>query len=113
MSDNGHKEHVIKSPLNAWPGTVTLPHPDAFSGTHWQTWKDEVNRPLRKHYARTHLYAYAGLELIAAHGQWDMEIPLAEVRSWEKDPDAERVKLVAWLGRSLMFYMDDIIDPKE
>lgn len=106
-------EHVIESPLKAWPGSITLPEPNEFSGTQWQAWKDAVNKPLRASYSRTHLYCYTGLDLLAQHGGWEMEIPLAEVRAWETDPDAERVKLVAWLGRTFHDYMEDIIDPKE
>ena len=105
-------DHVITSPLGAWPGEIHLPHPDEFSGVHWQLWKDCVNKPLRKSYANIHLYCYTGLELIEAHGEWQMEIPLAEVRAWERAPEDERVKLVAWIGREMMRYMQDIVDPK-
>ena len=103
---------VLESPLKAWPGKVELPQPDDFSGVHWATWKAAVNRPKRKPYALTHLYCYAGLELVKAHGGWQMEIPIEEAQAWESDPEAERIKLVAWLGRSFMAYMDEIIDPK-
>ena len=103
----------IPSPLKAWPGKVELPHPDEFSGVHWQTWKESVNRPKRKSYALTHLYCYAGLELIQAGGAWELDIPVAEIQAWEDDPEAERVRLVSWLGRTIMNYMDDIMDPKE
>jgi hypothetical protein len=105
--------HELVSPLKAWPGTVKLPEPDEFSGSNWQVWKDSVNSPKRKNYALTHLYCYAGLELIQAAGEWDINVPLTQVLAWETDPDAERIKLVAWLGRSMMVYMDDIMDPKE
>ena len=104
--------HDIKSPLKAWPGSISLPLPDEFSGVHWKTWKDAINRAKRKSYAITHLYCYAGLELIQAHGEWDISIPLADVQAWEDAPEDERIKLVAWLGRSVMGYMDDIMDPK-
>jgi hypothetical protein len=101
------------SPLKAWPGKVELPDPDDFSGAHWATWKTAVNKPKRKTYALSHLYAYAGLEFIRAHGNWQMEMALEQAQAWEDDPEAERIKLVAWLGRNLMAYMDGIIDPKE
>ena len=104
---------VIKSPLKAWPGGIELPHPDEFDGLHWQTWKDGVSKPGRKAYALTHLYCYAGLELIQAGGKWEIKIPLAEVQAWETAPGDERIKLVAWLGRTLMRYIDGIMDPKE
>ena len=104
---------VFKSPLKAWPGGFELVKPDEFSGTHWQTWKASVNVARRKSYALTHLYAYAGLELIAVGGKWDFAISLAEVQAWEDDPDAERIKLIAWIGRTLMGYMDGIMDPKD
>lgn len=103
----------LTSPLKAWPGTIKLPEPDDFSGTSWRVWKDSVNRPKRSQYALTHLYCYSGLELIEVSGEWDLKIPLAEVKAWEDDPDAERIKLVAWVGRSMMDYMDGIMDPKE
>jgi len=103
----------IKSPLKAWPGGIELPLPDEFSGVHWQAWKASVNKPKRKSYALTHLYCYAGLELIQAAGVWDIELPIDEVQKWETDPGAERIKLVAWLGRTFMGYMDNIIDPKD
>ena len=105
---------VIESPLKAWPGGIGLPLPDEFNGVHWQNWKAGVNKPGRKGYAQVHLYCYSLLELIAAGGgEWDFDIPLAEVQAWEHDPEAERVKLMAWLGRSFMVYMDDILDPKD
>jgi hypothetical protein len=107
------KTLIIKSPLKAWPGKIELPLPDDFSGVHWLTWKDSVNQPRRKNYALTHLYCYSGLELIQAAGEWDIAIPLSEVQTWETAPDEERIKLVAWLGRTMMRYMDDIMDPKE
>lgn len=105
-------DHILTSPLEAWPGEIHLPHPDEFNRTMWQTWKDGINKPLRKSYAMLHLYGYTGLELIQKHGEWQMDIPLEEVRAWETDPDAERVKLMAWLGRSMIHYMDGITDPK-
>ena len=103
----------IKSPLTAWSGSIKLPEPDEFSGLNWQTWRDSVNRPKRKDYALTHLYCYSGLELIQAAGEWELEIPLSEVQKWETDPENERIKLVAWLGRTMMQYIDGIVDPKD
>ena len=107
------KNLVIKSPLKAWPGGIELPKTDDFNGVHWQTWKASVNMPRRKTYALTHLYCYAGLELIQVTGGWNFEIPLADVQAWETEPEVERIKLVAWLGRAFMRYMDDVMDPKE
>ena len=107
------KTLVVKSPLKAWPGGIELPNPNDYSGVHWQTWKESINRPTRKAYALTHLYCYAGLELIQTTGGWNFKIPLAEVQAWETNPADERIKLVAWLGRAIMRYMDDIMDPKE
>jgi hypothetical protein len=106
-------DHIVKSPLKAWPGNIHLPEPDDFNGTHWRIWKDAVNKPKRKAYALTHLYCYAGLELIKATGKWQIEPPIEVVRAWEDVPDDERIKLVAWLGRTMMNYMDNIMDPKE
>ena len=130
---------TVKSPLKAWTGSIKLPKPDNFDGTHWRVWKKAVNQPDRKAYALTHLYCYAGLELIKAAGEWNITVaaengqiqeddpeneadieyeeraslPLEEVRTWENKPEDERIKLVAWLGRTVMGYMDDIMDPKE
>ena len=102
----------IASPLKAWPGNFKLPNPDSFNGVHWQAWKESVNKAKRGSYALTHLYCYSGLELIKAAGEWEFEIPIVEVQGWEDDPAAERMRFVAWLGRSVMNYMDDIMDPK-
>ena len=107
------KPLVIKSPLKAWPGKFELPDPNDFSGVHWQTWKASVNRAKRKSYALTHLYCYAGLELIQTAGVWELDIPIDEVQAWEKAPEDERIKLVAWVGRTLMGYIDGIMDPKD
>ncbi len=134
---------TVKSPLKAWTGSIGLPKPDDFSGSHWRVWKKAVNRPKRKAYALTHLYCYAGLELITVAGEWNITLPvesgpiqeddpgtetdqepeieeeeqvilsLEEVQAWENAPEDERVKLVAWLGKTMMGYMDDIMDPKE
>jgi len=104
---------VIESPLKAWPGGVELPKPDDFNGVHWQIWKGAVNQPGRKAYALTHLYCYAGLELIKTAGVWNFEAPaLDEIQAWEKKPEDERIKLVAWIGREMMAYIDGIMDPK-
>ena len=105
--------HTIKSPLKAWEGELTLPSPDDFNRTHWDTWKAAVNKPKRQPYALIHLYAYSGLELVARFGGWNMGLPLAEVRGWEDDPDAEKTKLIAWLGMELRQYIESVIDPKE
>jgi hypothetical protein len=104
---------TIKSPLKAWAGSIELPKPNDFSGVHWRVWKEAVNRPKRKPYALTHLYCYAGLELIKAGGAWKLKVSLEDVQAWEDAPEDERIKLVAWLGRTIMGYMDDIMDPKE
>ena len=106
------KPLVIKSPLKSWPGKIELPDPDDFNGLHWKTWKAAVNKPKRKAYALTHLYCYAVLELIKDAGTWDFEIPIEDVQAWENEPEDERIKFVAWLGRSLLGYMDSIMDPK-
>ena len=102
----------IKSPLKAWPGKFVLPLEDDFNGSHWQVWKDSFNKPSRKAYAYIHLYGYAGLELIDAAGEWDFEIPLSDVQAWENNPEDERIKFMAWIGRAVMSYMDSIMDPK-
>ena len=107
------KTFEAASPLKAWPGSWTLPDSDEFNGEHWRVWKDAVNKPKRKAYALTHLYCYAGLELVAAAGSWDMSLPLEEVQAWENAPADERIKLVAWIGRTVMGYMDEIHAPKE
>lgn len=132
---------TIKSPLKAWTGSIKLPEPDEFNGVHWRVWKNGVNKEGRKAYALTHLYCYAGLELIKAAGEWnitrpvensptqedeteadqeaDIEdklrvlLPLKEVQTWENAPEEERIKLVAWLAKTMMGYMDDIVSPKE
>jgi hypothetical protein len=113
---------VIKSPLKAWPGGIELPNPDDFNGVHWQVWKDAFNEKKRKGYAITHVNCYAGLELLASVDGWNIvaavgkgtkALPIEEVQAWETEPENERVKLVAWLGRTMLNYMDVIIDPKE
>jgi hypothetical protein len=105
--------YTIQSPLKAWEGSLSLPDPDEFNRVHWDVWKAAVNKPKRKPYALIHLYSYAGLELVQRFGEWNLGVPLAEVRAWEDNPEAEKVKLVAWLGKELRQYIDDIIDPKE
>ena len=110
MPDN--KPTVLKSSLKAWPGQVTLPDPDDFNGVHWEIWKKGVNKAKRKSYAVTHLYCYSGLELIQEAGEWEFEIPIEDVRAWESSPEDERIRFVAWLGRTIMGYMDNIMDPK-
>lgn len=59
---------VIESPLDVWPGSIGLPEPNTFTGSHWRVWKDGVNLPKREAYSTLHLYFYAGLEMIAAFG---------------------------------------------
>ena len=104
---------VFESPLASWPGSFTLPHTDEFSGAHWQTHRKAVDKPLRASYSMIHLYAYAGLEVIKAYGEWNMETSLKEVQAWETDPEAERIKFIAWIGRTYKEYMLDIMDPKD
>lgn len=127
----------FKSPLKTWPGSFTLPDPDDFSGVHWKAYKDSVNKAIRAEYivAETHRYGYSCLEFIADHGSWNITVitgyeteeidgrktekpivavlPLPVVRSWETNPDEERTKLIAWIGREFNRYMMRIVDPKE
>ena len=104
---------TVKSPLKAWSGSIGLPKPDDFDGVHWRVWKDGVNKSGRQAYAVTHLYCYAGLELIKAAGEWELLPSLDEVQAWENAPEDERIKLVAWVGKTMMDYMDGIVSPKE
>lgn len=101
------------SPLKAWEGSFSLPSPDEFSGAHWKVWTKAVNQPKRGAYAETHLFGYAGLDLLKKYGEWNLSIPIEEVRAWETNPDDERVKLISWIGREIRFYIVGIIDPKE
>ena len=112
MADEQREPRVIESPLEAWPGSITLPHPDDFDGNAWRAWKGGINKPLRAGYANMHLWCYAGLELVEACGEWELSVPLGEVQRWETSPGDERTKLVAWLGRNLFEYMREITDPK-
>lgn len=111
MADE-QRQHVITSPLNAWPGEIHLPHPDDFNRECWDVYKNGMNMAKRKSYALIHKYGYTGLEMVEAHGEWQMEIPLAEVRAWENAPREERTKLLAWISREIIRYMDEITDPK-
>jgi hypothetical protein len=104
---------VLVSPLASWPGEIRLPRPDDFSGVHWATWKAAVEKPLRKHYAEIHKFAYAALELIKAHGEWMLDIPLETVQAWETKPEDERIRLVSWLGQVSLTYIATITNPKE
>lgn len=106
------KRYVITSPLAAWPGEVHLPHPDEFNRDCWDTYKSGMNMAKRQPYAMLHKYAYTALELLKAHGEWKMEIPLAEVQAWEDAPGDERTKFIAWVAREFIAYMDEITDPK-
>ena len=109
MADN----LVIESPLKTWPGSIELPNPDEFNGLQWQIWKGAVSGAGRKSYALTHLHCYAGLELVKKAGAWNIDgVTLEEVQGWAKNPEDERVRLVSWLGKTLMDYMNDIMDPK-
>ena len=105
--------YLLKWPLVSWPGEIHLPPPDDFNGLHWQTWMAESTRPLRSEYAMIHRFAYAGLAFLAKHGGWQMDIPLAEVQAWETKPEDERTKLIAWLGKSWIGYVDAVVNPKE
>jgi hypothetical protein len=105
-------DYIITSPLQPWPGEVHLPPPEMFNGAHWATWMKASTLPLRRHYAMIHQFCYAGLDFVAEHGGWQMEIPLAEVQAWETDLQAERTQLVSWLGRAWMRYMDAVLNPK-
>lgn len=106
------KPRVYESPLAVWPGSITLPHPDEYSRLHWDTWRNGIEKPLRQSYSFMHMYAYSGLEFLKAYDGWGLEIPLEDVQAWERNPEDERVKLIAWLGRTLQDYMREIIDPK-
>jgi len=105
--------YKVKSPLAAWEGELLLPDPDEFNRIMWDAWKAAANKPKRKPYALMHLYAYAGLDFLAQFGEWNMGTELPVVRSWEDNPEAERTKLIAWLGMELERYIRAVIDPKE
>lgn len=105
---------VIESPLKQWPGRVELVHPDAFRGTHWNTWRKCVeahddNKTLNR------LMGYAGLDFIEkTGGAFALDgLTLAEVKAWEHKPDDEVMKVISWLGREMQEYIRAVTDPKE
>jgi hypothetical protein len=112
MSDESER-YTIVSPLASWPGEIHLPRPDDFSGVHRAAWRAAVEKPLRKHYAEVHKFAYAALDLIRAHGEWTLSIPLEDVQAWETKPEEERIRLVSWLGQVSLTYIASITNPKE
>lgn len=114
----------ITSPLKKWPGSVTLPGPDAFTGEQWNYWRDQVEQHASGTVNR--LFCYAGLAFVARFGTWNVaeagvaedgsvtesKLPLETVRSWEGNPGAERMKLVSWFGREMDRYIGQVLDPK-
>ena len=103
---------TITSELEVWPGAFVLPNPNAFSGEQWRVWTEIYNDGKRAEYVYSQRLAYAGLEFVKREGEWNMEIPLDEVQSWEDDPAAERIRLVNWLGKQFALYIGDLVDPK-
>jgi hypothetical protein len=101
------------SPLKAWKGDFKLPVPDEFSGAHWAFWRKAAEKPLRTSYSDVHFYGYVGIEMIKQFGEWNMLVPIEEVAGWERSPDDEKTKLIAWVSREFRFYINGIIDPKE
>lgn len=98
------------SPLEKWPGSFELPDHDEFTGAHWDIWRKALEAAPDNTLNRR--MCYAGLALVEKCGQWNMEIPLAEVAGWKKNPAEERMYLVSWIGRSVGSYIDELIDPK-
>lgn len=102
--------YIIESPLEAWPGEITVPCPNKFTGIMWQDWRKAIEDCEATSINR--LYCYAGLKFIEKHGTWNMDITLVEVQSWEKKPAEELMMLVSWIGKHMQRYMNKILDPK-
>jgi len=103
---------TFTSPLAKWPGTISLPDYDDFTGEDWNTWRKAMdgtgeNETLNRR------YCFGGLKLVEKIGEWKMEtIDLAEMQKWAKDKKAERTRLVSWVGKCVAEYIDELIDPK-
>ena len=102
---------VFTSPLPKWPGSFSLPAYDDFDGQMWDAWRKLMSSESEDTLNRK--FCYAGLSLIEKFGKWELEgIGLAEMRAWEKDKIAERIRLVSWVGRSIGDYIDELVAPK-
>jgi hypothetical protein len=102
---------IYTSPLAKWPGSVSLPDYDDFTGTHWDIWRKAFEASPDTTLNRR--YAYAGLTMLESiGGEWEMEISLKDVQAWASNPGEERVRLVSWLGKQFATYIDELIDPK-
>lgn len=99
------------SPLKKWPGSFSLPDYDDFDGIMWDIWRKAMDGMAEDTINRR--FCFAGLILIEKIGKWEIEsITLTDVRKWEKDKKAERIRLVSWLGQSVGNYIDELIAPK-
>lgn len=99
-------------PLAKWPGYFTLPALEDFTGAHWNIYRKAMDGVSGDDPISNRHFCYGGLELIKAAGQWHLDIPLAEVAGWHKKPEEERMLLVNWIGKTILAYITDLIDPK-
>jgi hypothetical protein len=111
---NGTQPDPVRfdSPLAKWAGHFTLPALEDFSGAHWNIYRKAMDTASDENPLQNRQFAYAGLELIEKCGTWHLDIPLAEIKAWRKKPEDERMLLVNWLGKSILGYITDLIDPK-
>lgn len=113
---NGTQPEPVRfdCPLAKWPGYVTLPPLENFSGVMWNDYRKAVDDAVdRDNPLGNRQFFYAGLDLIEKHGSWHMDVPLVEVKAWRNKPEEERMLLVNWLGKNVLAYITDLIDPKE
>lgn len=103
----------FESPLTRWPGYFTLPNPEEFTGAHWNLYRKSFDRAAGEFTSPNRHFCYSGLDLIKAAGEWKLDIPLAEVDSWRKQPEEERILLVSWIGNCISGYITGLVSPKE
>ena len=106
----------ITSTLENFPGHIELPEPDDFSGVMFDDYQTIVENLQKNHPGLSklmHLNAYACAAFVAkGHGKWKIDgVTLDEFRGWVKDREAERVQLVAVVGRKWAEYFREIISP--
>jgi hypothetical protein len=112
--DKKETETVIVSPLEKWPGNITLPLADDFDGKHWQAWRKAVSVTNESVEEVNRLFAYAGAQFIGKFGGWQIQgVSLEVFQSWQNSPELERVRFVSWVGKAMRDYMNEITNPKD
>jgi hypothetical protein len=100
-----------------WAGGIELPHPDAFNGDMFDTYRQTVEKQDTSKGQPRFLF-YTAVKFALAHGKSTLTGPhgyvtLEEMAGWEKNPSKEPMAVMAYLGNAADKHFLEVFDPKK